>query len=90
MGSHCSSTVRDLISKAQKRGTKFYLSCLGILVTVLFGGWTLRLTIDQRHLAWEATKLAEWTAKKDFREICQDQAVSGGRFVSKCCGGADI
>ena len=86
MRSSCSSKLQHLTTVARKKGSIFHLTCLGLFATLFFGGLGLRLAFDQQHFAWETAKLAEWTARKDFREICQDQAVSRPQLVRSGLG----
>ena len=55
---------------------KFTLSTwLAISISVIVGGLGLRYAYVQVVLGYEALRLAEWTAKKDFWELCQEQRV---------------
>ena len=44
-------------------------------MSFIIGGLDLLYAYTQQVLTFEAVRLAEWTALKDFRELCQEQAV---------------
>ena len=48
---------------------------LAISISIIVGGLGLRYAYVQTVLSYEALKLAEWTARKDFGELCQEQMV---------------
>ncbi len=55
---------------------KFTLSTwLVIGISVIVGGLGLRYAYVQVVLSYEALRLAKWTARKDFWELCQEQKV---------------
>ena len=51
-------------------------ACLTLLTTILVGAFGLRYAYVQQKLAYESMKLAEWTAKKDLLELCEQLHVS--------------
>lgn len=63
---------------------KFTLSTwLAISISVIFGGLGLRYAYIQIVLSYEGLRLAQWTARKDFWQICQEQRVS--RYSIRSC-----
>lgn len=55
---------------------KYALSTwLAIGISVIIGGLGLRYAYIQVLLSYEALRLAKWTARKDFWELCQEQKV---------------
>lgn len=48
---------------------------LGLLASLAMGILALRYAYDSQVLAYQQVKLAEWTAKKDFLELCQSSEV---------------
>ena len=76
-----SSQVQDWITIARQKCS--LLTWLGIAATVIIGASGLRYSYVQQMLAVESTRLAEWTARKDFREICHEQA-PGVTLNPKC------
>ena len=55
---------------------KFALSTwLAISISVIIGGLGLRYAFVQVVLSYETLRLAKWTARKDFWELCQEQKV---------------
>ena len=55
---------------------KFTLSTwLAISISIIVGGLGLRYAYVQVLLGYDALRLAKWTARKDFWEICQQQKV---------------
>ena len=48
---------------------------LAISISIIVGGLGLRYAYVQVLLSYEALRLAKWTARKDFWEICQEQKV---------------
>ena len=43
---------------------------LGVILSLAMGIFGLRYAYQSRVLAYQSMKLAEWTAKKDFIEMC--------------------
>lgn len=48
---------------------------LGVIVSLAVGVLALRYAYQSEVLAYKSVKLAEWTAKKDFLEICLNMNV---------------
>ncbi|KAK3176617.1 hypothetical protein OEA41_007940 [Lepraria neglecta] len=53
-------------------------------MSIIIGGLGLLYAYNQQVLAFEAVRLAEWTALKDFRELCQEQAAPTSQLNAKC------
>lgn len=67
------ATLQDIWDTTRR---KFTLSnWLAISISVIVGGLGLRYACVQIVLSYEALRLAEWTARKDFWELCQEQKV---------------
>lgn len=50
-------------------------AALTLLATIVIGGLGLRYAYVQQQLAYRGMKLAQWTAQKDFLELCRDNYV---------------
>ena len=62
---------------------KFALSTwLTISISVIVGGLGLKYAYVQVVLSYEALKLAKWTARKDFWELCREQKVCRPSVIS--------
>ena len=62
---------------------KFALSTwLAISISVIIGGLGLRYAFVQVVLSYETLRLAKWTARKDFWELCQEQKVCRPSIIS--------
>lgn len=80
--SKCWTQVQGLGATARQ---KCSLSIwLGIAATVVIGGLGLRYAYVQQILAYQSMRLAEWTAMKDFKEICREQAQTTTPLSHKC------
>ena len=63
---------------------KFTLSTwLAISISVIVGRLCLRYAYVQVVLSYEALRLAKWTARKDFWELCQEQKVCRQSVISR-------
>lgn len=76
---NCLSQIPKFWSALHQLGAAARQRCsvstwLGITATFVIGGLGLRYAYQQQMLASQSMKLAEWTARKDFWEVCQEQA----------------
>ena len=55
---------------------------LAISISIIVGGLGLRYAYVQMVLSNEALRLAEWTARKDFWELCHEQRVCRPFIIS--------
>ena len=65
-----------LLNICNATGRKLTLSTwLAVSISIIVGGLGLRYAYIQVVLSNETLRLAKWTARKDFWEICQKQKV---------------
>lgn len=75
--------VKALVGKCQSKVTICWpvseqvsiATWLSLLAALLVGAFGLRYAYNQQELAYQAMKLAKWTAKKDFLELCRETEV---------------
>ncbi|KAK0513568.1 hypothetical protein JMJ35_003932 [Cladonia borealis] len=64
---------------------KFALSTwLAISISIIVGGLGLRYAYLQAVLGNKTLRLAEWTARKDFWELCREQKASNNATSTEC------
>ena len=72
--------LQDIWDAARR---KFALSTwLAISISVIIGGLGLRYAFVQVVLSYETLRLAKWTARKDFWELCQERKVCRPFIIS--------
>lgn len=57
---------------------------LGLIVSLIVGVLALQYAYQSQVLAYKSMKLAEWTAKKDFLEMCLNMNSSASNVALEC------